>query len=274
MKVNFGGIVPLSTVDWPGRSALVVFLRGCPLRCPFCHNLELRSGETMVDFQAIASRVIAQVKGEPPGKRLAELAGRSLQLGLDEASERVLTRPMVDALVLSGGEPLLQPQATARFARLARSIGLHSGIETSGCYPRHLETLLRSGLIDKVFLDIKATIAEPDYLLAAGVEGMAKNARQSLEVCMQSGVAFEVRTTVFPEMLSVSQALEIADMLHDLRSEYPESRLGRLVLQQGVAREGMAFEPVPVQALQEMAQAIGPRVEVQIRANPVIKWKL
>ncbi len=48
LKVNFGGIVPLSTVDWLGRAALVVFLRGCPLRCPHCHNQKLQTGESIV----------------------------------------------------------------------------------------------------------------------------------------------------------------------------------------------------------------------------------
>ena len=37
-----GGLVPFSTVDWPGQLAAVVFIAGCPWRCHYCHNVELQ----------------------------------------------------------------------------------------------------------------------------------------------------------------------------------------------------------------------------------------
>ena len=64
MKVNLGGIIPLSTVDWTGRAALVVFLRGCPLRCPHCQNRDLQEGDSSVAFHVLASRIVSLVKGE------------------------------------------------------------------------------------------------------------------------------------------------------------------------------------------------------------------
>ncbi|MCX6677931.1 MAG: radical SAM protein [Methanothrix sp.] len=295
MKVNFGGIVPLSTVDWLGRAAMVVFLRGCPLRCPHCHNQRLQTGESLVAHHFIASRIVSEVKGFAaapwarirvdaprcalsPHNPLSPLAALSLQINLDEASQRASSKPFVDAFVLSGGEPLQQPQACARLFRLAKSLHLATGLETSGCFPGRLETLLAKGLVDKVFLDLKTALLEPDYEKATGSSGMAARVAESLEICFKLGVALDARSTIFPEMPSCSQLVEIAGTLCRLLALYPENRLESMILQQGLPREGEArFEPVSIDALQEMAKACRAacrtEIKVRIRAAPKITWK-
>ena len=270
--INFGGIVPLSTVDWLGRSALVVFLRGCPLRCPHCHNIGLRSGDNFVDFHVVASRIVSQIKGEMSGN--ADTFSRSPQINLDEASERVRARPFVDAFVLSGGEPLQQSGAAARLFCLARSLHLDTGLETSGCYPDRLRELLKSGYVDKVFLDLKAALQDQDYQRATGEKGVAARVLESLEICMESGIPFDARTTVFPNVPTKSEVVEVARLLSRLRKKNPGSRLESFVLQQGRPRDGgPGFEPVCVQTLQEMADAIDMLENVKIRAVPSISWK-
>jgi len=116
--VNFGGIVPLSTVDWLGKAALVVFLRGCPLRCPHCHNHALQTGESEIEFHALASRIVCRTKGlhTPAIKLRANLH----QISLEDASNRASSRPFVEAFVLSGGEPLQQLKACHRLFGLAQ----------------------------------------------------------------------------------------------------------------------------------------------------------
>lgn len=279
MLVNFGGIVPLSTVDWLGRAALVVFLRGCPLRCPHCHNQRLQTGESRVALHAIESRIASVVKGFPRAMRTGiRVESQSQQINLDEASQRASSKPFVDAFVLSGGEPLQQPEACSQLFHLARSLHLCTGLETSGCFPDSLETLLKKGLVDKVFLDIKAALREPDYEMAAGRGGMAARVEESLEICFKSGVALDTRCTVFPDMPSSSQLPGIAGMLCRLKARYPENRMDCMILQQGLARKGEArFEPVSIEALQEMAKACSlackTGLKVRIRAAPKMTWK-
>ena len=36
--LQIAGLVPMSTVDWPGKFAASLFLQGCPWVCPYCHN--------------------------------------------------------------------------------------------------------------------------------------------------------------------------------------------------------------------------------------------
>ena len=280
MKVNFGGIVPLSTVDWLGRAAMVVFLRGCPLRCPHCHNQMLQTGERIVALHTIASRIASEVKGFPAARWARfRIDAHPLQINLEDASQRASSKPFVNALVLSGGEPLLQPQACAGLFRLARSLHLATGLETSGCFPGRLETLLAKGLVDKVFLDLKTALLEPDYEKATGRAGMATRVTESLEICFKMGVELDVRSTIFPNMPSSSQMVKIAGTLCYLLALYPENRLESMILQQGLPREGEArFEPVSIEALEEMAKACeiecGTELKVRIRAAPKITWKI
>ncbi len=273
MKVNLGGIVPLSTVDWLGKASLVVFLRGCPLCCPHCHNRELQTGKSSVDFHDLASQIVSQVKGEAGARRSSNSTPE--QIDLDEAAERVSSRPFVDALVLSGGESLLQPGPSARLFRLARSLHLATGLETSGCFPDRLEGLLRKNLVDKVFLDLKAALHEPEYERATAKSGLAASVSASLRICMEAGVPFDVRTTIFPEMPSASEIFEIARTLSEMMAEFPGNGLECLVLQQGRPREGDSwFEPVSSERLKEMAGSVEALVKVRIRAETNSIWKM
>ena len=39
--MNIYGLQKMTLLDFPGRVACTVFLAGCDMRCPFCHNSEL-----------------------------------------------------------------------------------------------------------------------------------------------------------------------------------------------------------------------------------------
>jgi pyruvate-formate lyase-activating enzyme len=138
--------------------------------------------------------------------------------------------------------------------------------------------LLAKGLVDKVFLDLKTALLEPDYKKATGRSGMAARVAESLEICLKLGVALDTRCTIFPEMPTSSQLVKIADTLCHLLALYPENRLESMILQQGLPREGETrFEPVSIEALRKMAKACevdcGTELKVRIRAAPKITWK-
>ncbi|MGW2232167.1 anaerobic ribonucleoside-triphosphate reductase activating protein, partial [Streptomyces formicae] len=111
----------------PGRLVTTVFCQGCPWRCGYCHNPELLDARVppAVPWEAVASHL---------GRR----------------------RGLLDGIVFSGGEPLLQP-GLADAARAARSLGYAVGLHTGGAYPRRFGALLAEGLVDWVGFDVKAT---------------------------------------------------------------------------------------------------------------------
>lgn len=281
MKVNLGGVVPLSTVDWIGFASTVVFLKGCPLRCPHCQNHELQEGENSVELYVLFSQIARLVKGASASTIKRSLIERtraperllSEQINLDDASELAVSKPFVNALVLSGGEPLMQPRSAAALLRLAKSLGLETGLETSGYYPDRLAELLEKNVVDKVFLDLKAGLKEPDYERATGVRDASRRVRESLEICMRSEVPLVVRTTIFPEMPSADEVAEIAKTLSVMMSEFPGHRLEEMVLQQGRPASGgpaATFEPVAIDNLEKMAAAMRDLVRVRIRAAPKV----
>ncbi len=290
MKVNLGGIVHLSTVDWPGRACMVVFLRGCPLRCPHCQNQSLWEGESPVDLAFIRNEI----------KKATLFGGKSYQINdqindigrtdeidrvdqinyinqitLEESFLRTKSKPFISGFVLSGGDPLMQPRQAAAILGTAKSLGLFTGIETSGYYPDWLSELLKRKVADRVFLDIKAALKDPEYTRATGVRGTAKRVAESLEVCMRSGVPLEIRTTIFPEMPSFAELGEIAATLNKAKEEFPDHRLDCMVIQQGLPK-GREFEPVPWDELDAMARYIDGLggIGAFVRAGPKVKVKL
>jgi pyruvate formate lyase activating enzyme len=258
MKVNFGGIVPLSTVDWLGRAAMVVFLRGCPLRCPHCHNSKLQTGENSVELYSIINKIV-NVKtlrcDSDPG-----------QIKLEEAFERVISSPGVDALILSGGEPLVQIEQVIALSQAARGLNLKVGLETCGYYPDRLSRLLNRNLIDMVFLDVKAKLQDPEYSKATGISNVAPRVLESLKISMRAGVPLEVRTAVFPEMPSERDVIWIARNLLKFKGEFPDSKLESMVLHLGrpIERE---FEPIPLDRLNALARSVDGLIEIRAIKN-------
>ncbi len=178
-SLRVGGFVPLSSTDFPGQLAAVVFCQGCAWRCRYCHNPHLQP---------------------PRGEELpwSELLGKL---------ER--RRGLLDAVVFSGGEPTAQPEALADALRDIRSLGFRIGMHTAGIYPGTLKRLLPS--LDWVGLDIKAT--RHHYAAVTGVPRAAGRAEASLRALLASGIPHEVRTTVHPQLVSGADLLQLAAWL-------------------------------------------------------------
>lgn len=166
------GIRDLSLSDWPGKSCTLIFLQGCNLRCPWCFNVD-----------AI----------DPSG-------------GIEENPSRVkllleTVRPLVDSVMLSGGEPLLQPDACAEILKIGKELEFKTGIETNGTLPENLGKILK--FLDLVALDVKMPLSDEKlYQRMVGIplEGITRKIKKTLECLKKSKVEFEVRTTLVPSL--------------------------------------------------------------------------
>lgn len=179
--LRVGGLTPLSTTDWPGMLAAVVFCQGCPWRCGYCHNPHL---------------IPAQGSSEIPWDEVIAFLRRR--------------QGLLDGVVFSGGEPTSQADL-ADAIREVRALGFKVGLHTGGAYPRRLAEVLP--LVDWVGLDAKAPFA--DYARITGVEGSGERARSSLERVLASGVGHEIRTTVHPALLADDEVASLARALAD-----------------------------------------------------------
>ena len=177
--LRVGGLTPLTSIDFPGRLAAVVYAQGCPWRCGYCHNPELldAAAPTALDWPQV----------------LAFLDKR---------------RGLLDGVVFSGGEPTLQTALPAALAEV-RAMGFETGLHTGGMYPERLSALLP--LLDWVGLDIKGPL--PHYDAITGAPGSGDKAWESLRRLLASGVAYECRTTWHAGLFSAAELLALADDL-------------------------------------------------------------
>lgn len=118
-------------------------------------------------------------------------------------------RGLLDGVVFSGGEPMLQPALAAAVAAV-RALGFKVGLHTGGPIPEALRGLLP--LLDWVGFDFKAPFDR--YIQVTGHDH-GPRARESLKRLLASGVAYEIRTTWHPRLLSPSDLAAMARMLNE-----------------------------------------------------------
>ncbi len=179
--MKFSGIQKLTLLDYPEKVACTLFLGGCNLRCPFCHNGTLvTSPEHNID----------------EGEILAFLQKR---IG------------MLDGVCITGGEPLLQPDLENFIAKI-KAMGYAVKLDTNGCFPDRLEKLLEKNLLDYIAMDIKNS---PNaYPNTVGIPGFdIAPVRQSVAMLLSGNLPFEFRTTVVQELHSAQDFQEIAQWI-------------------------------------------------------------
>lgn len=168
-----------SLLDYDPYIAAVVFTLGCNMSCAYCHNRDLL---------------------------------HSLKyIGEDLILEHLRKSKMLDALVISGGEPTLQGQLLLDFLQKIRNLSLPDSpsaksseqksrklrikLDTNGSNPRLLTKIIESGLVDYIAMDIKATPEKYPQICGLPFDFVKK----SIPILRQFG-AYEFRTTVYPEI--------------------------------------------------------------------------
>ena len=185
IDIRVGGITPFTTIDFPGRLAAVIFCQGCPWRCQYCHNRHLLQSEEQ-----------GQYSWSDTLKWLETRKG------------------LLEGVVFSGGEPLLQGQLPEAIGQVHQD-GFEVALHTSGVYPERLLKVLP--LIEWVGLDIKAPFDE--YRLITG-GGNGRRARESLVHILESGTDYELRCTVDPRFFNPDNAAKMAKQLQELGASH------------------------------------------------------
>lgn len=176
IRLPVAGLTRLTTLDFPGRLAGVVFLQGCPLRCGYCHNPQMlapRRGET-AEWAAVRDFLEAR-------------------------------RGLLEGVVFSGGEPVMHRDLPAAVDE-ARAMGFAVGLHTAGAYPERLRTLLPR--LDWVGLDVKGEASRVETIV--GRPGIAPRLARSLDVMLEGDVAFECRTTLHGRDFTLADAERLA----------------------------------------------------------------
>ena len=183
-KILIGDVEPFSIVDFPSHIAAVVFMQGCPWRCPFCYNSSLQP-------------VKPSSESDWPFEKFLKFAERRLG--------------MLDAVVFSGGEPLVQ-DGLFDAIKAVKDLGYVVGLHTGGYRPEALKKVLP--LLDWVGLDVKGPRAK--YKALTGGFNAFDDMKKSLELLIASGISFECRTTCDPRELTVDDIFELGAFLKEM----------------------------------------------------------
>ncbi|MCD8194751.1 MAG: anaerobic ribonucleoside-triphosphate reductase activating protein [Coprobacillus sp.] len=186
--MNIVGYEKLTLVDYPEKVACILFLKGCNFLCPFCHNKELvlPSSEEVIPFNDVLDF-------------LKSRAGK------------------LDAVVISGGEPTLDPDLVYIIKEI-KKLGYLVKLDTNGSNPELLQYLIDHKLIDYCAMDIKNSPEK--YNLTAGASVDLSAIQKSVRILENDAIDYEFRMTTIEEFHKDEDIYKIGEFLKGAKRFY------------------------------------------------------
>ncbi len=224
------GLQKMTLLDFPGKVACTVFLNGCNLRCPFCHNSQLLTGgaQTLMDRDAF----------------------------LDFLKSR---QGLLDGVCVSGGEPTLRRELPV-FLESIRDLGFAIKLDTNGTRPHIVKELVRNSLVDYIAMDVKNSPSRYGETVGIAAPDLAA-VEESLRFLMEDKVDYELRTTLVEPLHDEGS---IDQMGRWLASLTPGRKPKQLFLQSFVDRDTVLFSGLSApegETVERYAAILSPYVE-------------
>ena len=179
--MRFAGFQKTSLIDYPDRVASVLFTAGCNLRCPYCHNGDLVEGYTGPFHEE--------------EKIIEILLGR---------------KRYVDSVVVSGGEPTLDPGLPSFLEKL-KELDFNVKLDTNGLKPSVLMDCLQ--YLSYVAMDVKTSL-EIYSSLGTGDKFLIM---ESIKIIMDSELDYEFRCTAVPGIVETETIHQMGEMVRGAR---------------------------------------------------------
>ncbi len=180
--MRIGAIDKFTLIDFPNRTAAIIFTQGCNFRCPFCHNPEL----------------VLPKKFETP------IALEEVFAFLDKR------KGLLDGVEFTGGEPTLQSDLIMVMEKIKQK-GFQIKLDTNGTNPAVLKEALQKKLVDYVAMDIKSSVEK--YNEIAGVSVDTEKIKESIEIIKKLAPEYEFRTTVINGFHDKKEMEEIGKLI-------------------------------------------------------------
>ncbi len=175
----FAGMTKSSLLDYPGKISVVLYTPGCNYNCFYCHN----------------RRLIDDIS-EP--------------ISNDEVISFLEKRiGLIDAVVISGGEPTLHYDLLS-FLKKVKSMGYLTKLDSNGSSPETIEKTIQENVVDYYAIDYKAPKSR--YTEIARNEANPDLVIESIQMLLDYDKNFEVRTTVIPQ-LGLEDLVQMAEEL-------------------------------------------------------------
>ena len=224
--MDIAGLQKTTLLDYPGHIACTVFLPGCNLRCPFCHN---------------ASLVLRPQTMMPQEELMAFLQTR---------------RRKLDGVCITGGEPTLHKDLP-QLMKSINDLGFLVKLDTNGTRPDVLKGILEEGLADYVAMDIKNSPEK--YAETCGGPDVLDAVRESVKLLEDSAVEHEFRTTVLHPYHPPADLAAIGQWLRGTRHYYIQA----FVDSGDLIGSGQALSEAQMQALLDAVKPCIPNAQLR-----------
>lgn len=187
------GLQKTTLLDYPGLVGTTIFLAGCNMRCPFCHNTNLIDNNTS-----------------------------SPEYSMEEVINFLKKRQgIIEGVCITGGEPTLNPDLHD-FIQSIRSLGYKIKLDTNGSNPSVLKSLINEDLLDYVAMDIKSSLEA--YPLLCGLSSFdTSSIVKAIDILNSSSIDHEYRTTVIKQYHTKEIMGDIGKLLKGSNKYYLQS---------------------------------------------------
>ena len=172
---------PFTLLDYPDKSACILWFAGCNMKCDYCYNPEIVFGKGMFSFSEIYSFLKSR-------------------------------KNLLDAVVFSGGECLIHKDII-QFIKLVKNLGFLIKVDTNGSQPKVLEKLIKEQLIDYVALDFKGT---KEKFFAITKSDFYSQFLSCFKLLQSRTAPFEIRTTYHSSLLNPEDIISMQEILLEL----------------------------------------------------------
>ena len=227
--MHIAGLQKVTLLDYPGKIACTVFLSGCNMRCPFCHNPDLVLGSTS-------------------------------NISMNRLLEFLETRRgKLDGVCITGGEPTIHPELPV-LLREIRKAGFCVKLDTNGTNPDMLRELLEHDTLDYIAMDIKNA---PEYYAdSCGGVDFVEEIKESAALLLNGKTEYEFRTTVCVPMHNIERMEQIGQWLAGAKRYY----LQQFVDSGQILGEGVtAISPVMMEKMRQCLLPYIPSVKLRGR---------
>lgn len=174
-------ITPFTLLDYPHKTACILWFAGCNMRCLYCYNPDIVLGKGKLSFQEVLNFLKTRVN-------------------------------LLDGVVLSGGECTLHKNIIDLILEI-KKLGFLVKIDTNGTTPKTLDGLIKEKLIDYVALDFKAPTNKFESITKSN---LYSEFFCSLKLLINNNVPFEVRTTLHSSLLIQNDIQKMIDVLEEV----------------------------------------------------------
>ena len=188
--MNIHGFNKSTLLDYPKHLAATIFIGGCNMRCPFCHNASL----------------VLRPNSQP-------IIPKEYVLSYLKKRKNIL-----EGVCITGGEPTLYPDLSL-FIKQVKEFGLKVKLDSNGTNPAMIKELADNRLIDYVAMDIKNS--KEKYIATAGNKDISMDdINESVSLLLSDIVEYEFRTTIVHELHTEDDILSIGDWIKGAKAYY------------------------------------------------------